>query len=78
GTDGFVLQADFSFCMIVKNKSHSAKAASVSDILIFPRKSKFVHQMRRTESELLGTFVSIDKSTPSGAVGCRFKDKTCG
>ena len=35
-----------------------------------PAKGKFGFQMRRTRSDFLGTFVSIDKSAPSGADGC--------
>ena len=50
--------------------NNSAKAASVDDNQIFRRKSDFGHQMRRTRSDFLGTFVSIDKSAPSGADGC--------
>ena len=42
----------------------------VNDNRIFPRKSDFGHKCGVLKSELLGTFVSIDKSAPSGADGC--------
>ena len=37
-----------------------------------PAKSDFGLQVRRTEKVLLVTFVTHDKSNPSGADGCKF------
>ena len=55
--------------------NNPAKAASVDDNQIFPRKSDFVHQMRRTQSVFLGFFVSIDKSAPAERTDVNLKIK---
>ena len=61
--------ADWCFFK-VRLEDETDVAASEADIFLFPpQKGNSGSKCGVTQSELLGTFVSIDKSAPSGADG---------